>query len=236
MFKHRPWISNCAAWSAAAMLFFGSAVAMAQPLIECLDAVAVKDSCTQIEVVLDDPDGQTVAVATDISVNDSRLAWASCQQAAGLPGAAALVHSDMDAGVMRAGVYTNPPTRLGDGPVYSCEVCVSPDAVNGFYDISPDCDASDANGQALPVDCGACQLRVQENVPACSSPAQGNSPPRASDCLSILQMAVGLLDFSVLCYSDVNNSFSVTAADALLCLQVSVGMRDTEDLNCRQCL
>lgn len=77
----------------------------------------------------------------------------------------------------------------------------------------------------------ACSFLVLSALPApttlaangdCSIPVTSGSLPKSSDCLHILKAGVGIVECD-LCVCDTNGSQSLTSADALLCLKVSVG-------------
>ncbi len=59
--------------------------------------------------------------------------------------------------------------------------------------------------------------------PACAAPISSASPPQATDCLYILQAAVGLRTCALPCQCAPKGSLPASATDALLCLRASVG-------------
>jgi hypothetical protein len=58
---------------------------------------------------------------------------------------------------------------------------------------------------------------------ACAQPVTGGSAPTASDCLYILNAAVGSQQCDPECECDPNGSGAITASDALTCLAKAVG-------------
>lgn len=64
----------------------------------------------------------------------------------------------------------------------------------------------------------------------CSQPLSNGDDPVTSDCLYILQAAVGSRTCDPACVCDVNGSGTSTSSDALVCLRASVGLE--ADLNC----
>ncbi len=62
------------------------------------------------------------------------------------------------------------------------------------------------------------------DVPPCSQPVTGGDLPKASDCLFILNVGVGIGLCVPACICDVNGDFSENASDALLCLKIAVGI------------
>jgi hypothetical protein len=66
----------------------------------------------------------------------------------------------------------------------------------------------------------------------CGQPSSTGTGPTAGDCAAVLRASVSLVACQ-LCVCDVNNSTSLTASDALLCLRKAVGLAVT--LNCPPC-
>ncbi len=58
----------------------------------------------------------------------------------------------------------------------------------------------------------------------CGRPVGAGEQPTSTDCLFILRAAVGSEDCRPSCICDTNGSAATTASDALLCLQVAVGV------------
>jgi OmcA/MtrC family decaheme c-type cytochrome len=66
----------------------------------------------------------------------------------------------------------------------------------------------------------------------CGQPVSDGTGPAASDCLFILQTAVGTETCSPECICDVNATGGVSASDGLLCLQAAVGQSVTLQCDC----
>jgi len=67
----------------------------------------------------------------------------------------------------------------------------------------------------------------------CSQPSSSGSKPTASDCLYILNVAVGLLTCSPECICAPKGSLPPAATDALVCLQVAVNQPVALDCPCQ---
>jgi len=73
---------------------------------------------------------------------------------------------------------------------------------------------------------------VEAAMGDCSQPLSSGPKPVASDCLFILQGAVGLQECPAVCICDTNGVGGVTASDALLCLKGAVGLDVTLECDC----
>ncbi len=62
------------------------------------------------------------------------------------------------------------------------------------------------------------------NAPPCAQPVSVGALPKASDCLFILNVGVGIGFCVPACICDVNGDFDENASDALLCLKIAVGI------------
>jgi len=71
-----------------------------------------------------------------------------------------------------------------------------------------------------------------QTVPGCSQPVTTGAQPAASDCLLILQTAVGVASCDPECICAPKGSLPASATDALLCLSAAVGQSVELDCPC----
>lgn len=94
---------------------------------------------------------------------------------------------------------------------------------NAFSDCSLGIMTSNAEG-------ASCIL--EGTAPVCSQPASGGGGPTATDCLFILNAAVGLATCDPECICAPKGNLPITASDALICLNAAVGVGVVLDCPC----